>query len=261
MCELPDYSLGLSDALEALEEHVRKERSDVVVLPEMPFVPWLASSDQFDEHSWRDALTADVAGLETLERLGAAYVISSKLTESVVGRRTNDAFTWSREGGLHAGHSKTKLPQETGYWEKTWFTPGEQMPGLREMAGLRCGTLLCTELWYADFALRLGRGGAHLIGVPRATTAVWADRWTLAGRFAAVASGGFVASSNRSGPTDSGPVFGGGGWVIDPSGDVLAETSASHPVVTVEIRLAEAERAKASYPRYVWQAPSGGPRL
>lgn len=71
----------------------------------------------------------------------------------------------------------------------------------------------------------------------------------------AVTSGTASLSSiftNRAGPReDGGFVFGGGGWVVDPDGGLLAATSAAEPFVTVEADLNAADGAKGSYPRNV----------
>ena len=46
--------------------------------------------------------------------------------------------------------------------------------------------------------------------------------------------------------------FGGAGWVIEPEeGNVLGVTSQDKPLLTVEIELESAKKAKRTYPRYV----------
>jgi len=64
---------------------------------------------------------------------------------------------------------------------------------------------------------------------------------------AAVMSGCFVASANRR-SYDS-ETFAGRSWLVSPDGEVLGETSADMPFLTVEIALEEATRAKFTYPR------------
>jgi N-carbamoylputrescine amidase len=64
-------------------------------------------------------------------------------------------------------------------------------------------------------------------------------------------SGAFGISSNRSGTDALGMRWGGLGWIIDPDGEVLATTSEDEPVATVTVDLLDAERAKATYPRYI----------
>jgi N-carbamoylputrescine amidase len=77
-------------------------------------------------------------------------------------------------------------------------------------------------------------------------------KWLAGGRAAAVMSGAFCLSSNRSGIDATGFEWGGHGWIIEPEeGDVLAVTDRGQPFVTVDIDLAVADTAKRTYPRYV----------
>jgi len=110
---------------------------------------------------------------------------------------------------------------------------------------LTVGFQLCTELLFTEPAREIGRSGAHLIAAPRATSGH--RRWPMAACMAAVMSGCFVASANRR-SYDS-EAFAGRSWLVSPDGEVLGETSADMPFLTVEIALEEATRAKSTYPR------------
>jgi N-carbamoylputrescine amidase len=70
-------------------------------------------------------------------------------------------------------------------------------------------------------------------------------------RMAAIVSGCYVLSSNRSGADSRGQIFGGRGWVVDPEGEVLAQSSATAPVVFHEIDTEWVARAQKDYPCYV----------
>ena len=76
------------------------------------------------------------------------------------------------------------------------------------------------------------------------------DRWTLAGRTAAIIGGVYCLSSNRCG-VQSAVTFGGAGWIINPAGEVLGVTSNDAPFLTLDVDLDVAEAAKNAYPRYV----------
>jgi N-carbamoylputrescine amidase len=64
---------------------------------------------------------------------------------------------------------------------------------------------------------------------------------------AAIMSGCFVASSNRRSYDST--AFAGRSWLVSPEGELLAETNADTPFLTVDIDLEEAMRAKSTYPR------------
>ncbi len=110
---------------------------------------------------------------------------------------------------------------------------------------------MCTEVWFTEHARALGRDGVEVLATPRSTEWASRDKWLAGGRAAAVMSGAFGMSSNRSGTDALGMRWGGLGWIIDPDGGVLATTSEDEPFATVTVDPLDAQRAKATYPRYV----------
>src|SRR5262249_31330806 len=116
---------------------------------------------------------------------------------------------------------------------------------------LGMGFLICTDVMFNEHARHYGRNGAQVILVPRATGRESLARWLVAMRMAAIVSGCYVLSSNRTGTDSRGQVFGGLGWIIDPSGEVVAQTSASTPVAFHEIDTNVVRQAQADYPCYV----------
>ena len=87
-----------------------------------------------------------------------------------------------------------------------------------------------------------------MIVVPRAS-GVAMRYWHTAAQLAAIVSGCYVLSSNRvsdgAGPR---PQFGGRGFVYSPSGELLAETSATRPLVCATIELSLVTEAQHNYP-------------
>lgn len=242
-CEL--RSERVDEDWPALVEHLREERSDLVVLPEMGLSPWFARERAFDADRWRTAVTAHERHLaERLADVGDACVLGAAPVERD-GRRQNEAFVAGRDG-VRAAHRKYHLPDEEDFWEASWYERGDGRFDLADAAGARVGFLICTEMWFGERARAYGEAGAHLLAIPRCTPSESLDRWLAGGRTAAIVAGAYAVSSNHGDER-----FGGQGWIVDPDGDVLAVTSREQPFVTVEIDLAAAEAAKATYPRYV----------
>jgi predicted amidohydrolase len=132
-----------------------------------------------------------------------------------------------------------------------WFEL--QRPGFDvvKIAGIKVGVLICTELMFVDKARHLGKAGADLIAVPRAT-GVDHRMWRTAASMAGIASGACVVSSNRVGTRPgSNLVFGGGGFTVDPDGFEIAVTSAQQPAITLDIDTTLTAAAKSRYPVYV----------
>jgi N-carbamoylputrescine amidase len=245
VCEFPDEAPRKEAAWTDLVRFLQARPTDVVVLPEMPFCAWqIFRTKTIDPAVWGAALAVHDAMLARFVELQAALVLASRPVE-VQGQRLNQAFGWTREGGYQGAHTKSYLPDEPDGWEATWFARGDRHFVPIAVGPLTVGFQLCTELLFTEPAWELGRGGAHLIAAPRATSGH--RRWRMAACMAAVMSGCFVASANRR--SSASEAFAGGSWLVSPEGALLGETSVDTPVVTVEIDLEEATRAKSTYPR------------
>ena len=243
----------LDSEWEALREHVAAEGSAFALLPEMGFSPWFCAAPARDESVWREAVAAHASWLERLPELGAPIVVGTA-PRSLGRKRYNAAWLWTAREGIRWVHRKTYLPNDEGYWEANWYDRAPihfQPVGLD---GLSIGLVICTEIWFLQHARAYGQSGVHLLLNPRSTPMPVNDKWLAGGRTAAVVSGAFCLSSNHAGRVNA-LELGGAGWICDPDGVVLATTSAETPFITLDLDLAQAERAKATYPRYVDDSP------
>ena len=245
VCELRTSPGSLEQDWDGLVAHVREQRSDVVVLPEMGFAPWFAAQRPAPDEVWASSVAAHAAWSERLPELGAAVVVGTRPVDRATGRR-NEAYVATSAEPLRALHDKSYLPDEPGFWEASWYGRGDGGHQVVQVDGLRVGVLVCTEMWFLEHARAYGRAGAHLVVTPRVTPASSLEKWLAGGRACAVVSGAWSLSSNSAEPE-----HGGLGWAIDPEGVVVATTSRDQPWVTVEVDVAEVEQAKAGYPRYV----------
>lgn len=251
VCELPDPATGdLEASWSGLVDHARDRDTDLVLLPEMPFHAWLPARSDVDDDAWAAAVEAHGRWMERLSELGADVVAG---TRPIVdrGRRHNEGFLWTPDG-TRAVHRKVHLPDEAGFWEASCYEPGPGRFDTATVGGVRVGFLICTELWFLERARAYAAEEADVLLCPRATPREARDKWLAGGRTAAVVSGAFCLSSNRSGSGDGPGDWAGRGWVSHPEhGEMLTVTSRDRPWVTVEIDPGDARRAKETYPRYV----------
>jgi|HubBroStandDraft_3_1064219.scaffolds.fasta_scaffold160071_2 N-carbamoylputrescine amidase len=250
VCECPPEMLPGSRAWDETCRAVAREAPDLLLLNEMPFGRWIAAGETFDQPAWSESCAVHELGEQRFGELGARAVASTR-PRAVEGNRVNEGFLWSATGGTAAVHAKQFFPDEAGFYEARWFAGGERHFRLAPAGELRCGFLICTEVMFNEHARRYGREGAHLVLVPRAAGRGSLARWLVAMRMAAIVSGSYVLSSNRSGFDSRGQEFGGTGWVIDPTGEVVAQTSAATPVVFHRIDTELIARAQRDYPCYV----------
>lgn len=250
VCELRNEPEWLAAEWPRLVSHVRERQSDLLLLPEMPFAPWMMLERPFDPSAWAAAVAAHDRGIARLHELHPAVVIGSRPT-TTMGQRRNEAFVWDLAAGYRAAHQKYYLPDEPGYWEASWYGRGDGTFASLAVGECRIGCLVCSELWFTCHCREYARQGVHLLACPRATPRSEYDKWLAGGRAAAVMGGAFCLSSCRTSATDDAAELGGHGWIVGPNSGVIAETSAVEPFVTVDLRLPKADEAKHTYPRYI----------
>jgi len=248
ICELPHGRDALESAWNRLCAHTRKRKPDVVVLPEFAFAEPVWEHERFDPEIWDAQLAACDAWFERLPELDAPHVIGARPATHGSGP-ANEGFHWSADAGYRALRCKHHLPCEPGGWEARWFSRGEAAFPAFEAGPLRFGLNICSELWALETYAGYAAASVCAIVSPRATAATTIGKWRAIGKVAAIRAGAFCISSNRLHSDGS---CGGVGWVIDPDGRILALTSADSPFVSVDIDPAVAERARATYPRYVF---------
>ncbi len=247
VCEMPDDPTEFARQWEKLAAHVRRQSSDLVLLPEMPFYHWFCSSPKFDLRKWEQAVRAHRSWMKRLPELGATTVIGSSPVERE-GRRLNEGFVWTKKGGARGVHFKSYLPNEPGFYEASWYSRGGMGFTPFEVSGWMAGLMICSDLWAMGYARQYGKQGVGLVAVPRATPESSVDKWVAGGKVAAVLAGAYCASSNRGGAQGS-LHFAGRGWVIGPDAQLLGLTSKAKPFATVTIDRARAQHAKTTYPR------------
>jgi N-carbamoylputrescine amidase len=257
VCELPHETAALAAAWDALREHTASHASQLVLLPELAGVEPVWARDRFDAMRWDAAEAAGETCLRLLPSLRADRVLGTRPVR-IGQRRLIQAYLWSAAEGARPLRSKYFLPQETGTWEATWFDRGDPAFPVFRAGPASFGLNICTELWALETHAAYAERGVDLLLSPRATEAATRTSWLALGIVAARRSGSFSVSSNRVDPTGA---CGGGSWIIDPAGEVLAMTSAAEPFATRDLDLGEAARAKRSYPRYVFEAAQPVPSV
>jgi N-carbamoylputrescine amidase len=251
VCELRNDDVMLEQDWKGLMEHLLAEKSDLLLLPEMPFYKWLAGTKKVEVDKWQAAVDAHDNWIQKFQDVHAPTIIGTRPVLKY-GQRYNEGFVWTKTAGYRAVHHKYYLPNEKGFWEANWYQRGEREFNVKNLKGVKIGFLICTELWFNVHAREYSKQGIHLLVCPRVTPLSSVDKWIAGGRTAATVAGAFCLSSNLSGPNVEGIDFGGSGWIIEPeNGDLLATTSQAKPFITLDINLNVAEKAKETYPRYV----------
>lgn len=236
----PGWS-GIADSVSAA-------RLDLLVTNELPFGRWIAEDETFDSGAAQESIDTHAEGLGALALLDARAVLTSRPAWS--GNRLINEAVVIAGGQVRVVHAKQYFPEEPGWHEARWYRPGSGGFLAADAGGLRTGVMLCTDAMFNEHARALGRQGAALIAIPRATGED-AELWLTAGKMAAIVSGSYVVSSNRAGRSRGGVTFGGPGFAFAPDGTLLATTEPAKPLAAIDVDPDRAARQRNAYPCYV----------
>jgi N-carbamoylputrescine amidase len=221
---------------------------DILVTNELPFGPWIAEAAAFSNDEAQLSIRKHEHALQGLIGLRLPAIISSRPVWN--GKRlANEAFV-IENGFARPLHRKQYFPNEPGWFESEWYAGDASGFEVTEVLGIKVGVLLCTEAMFNEHARAYGKQKVSLIVVPRAS-GMNIESWKIAGAMASLVSGTYVVSSNRTGRSKGGTQFGGGGFAYAPQGQLLAVTSASDPLGTLELDPSKSASAQSDYPCYV----------
>lgn len=241
--EFPDEIARYDASIDVIARHVENNRPDVLVLPEMPFTPWVFHSTVFDQAVWDRAVDDHEIWLHRFFQAVQVPIITSRPT-NIGGQRLNQAVFLDATGAVQPLRSKYYLPNQFPAVEMPWFDKGDKPGEVFDLLGHRIGVQLCSELMFAEVPRILGANGANIIVQSRATGDH--PRWRAASVLSASTSGAFVIGSNRRSVDRD--WFTGGSWAYGPDGMLIAETSEAKPIVTVEIDGTFSDAAQHEYP-------------
>ncbi len=181
-------------------------------------------------------------------------IVTSLFERRATGLYHNTAVVLEKDGTIIGKYRKMHIPDDPGYYEKFYFTPGDLgFQPIQTSVG-RLGVLVCWDQWYPEAARLMALAGAELLIYP---TAIGYDpndtpdeqqrqrmAWQTVQRGHAVANGLPVVTVNRTGVEDGVP-FWGTSFVAGPQGELLyeaSETEEAEAVVDVEMQRSEQVR-------------------
>ena len=185
-------------------------------------------------------------------------IVTSLFERRTAGLYHNTAVVFEKDGTIAGQYRKMHIPDDPGYYEKFYFTPGDLgFKPIQTSVG-KLGVLVCWDQWYPEAARLMALAGAELLIYP---TAIGFDpndtkdeqerqrmAWQTVQRGHAVANGLPVITVNRVGDEDGVP-FWGTSFVVGPQGELLYEAPTNAEVETiVEVDMQRSEQVRRWWP-------------
>ena len=192
-------------------------------------------------------------------------IVSSLFEKRATGLYHNTAVVLEIDGSIAGKYRKMHIPDDPGFYEKFYFTPGDLgFEPIQTSVG-KLGVLVCWDQWFPEAARLMAMAGAEILIYP--TAIGWdprdekdeqtrqKDAWVISQRAHAVANGVPVISCNRVGHESDpsgqseGIQFWGNSFIAGPQGEILAEANNSdEQLLVVELDQARSENIRRIWP-------------
>jgi len=158
--------------LERIEEQIsaaRHEGAQLVLLQELHNSRYFCQCEDAENFDLAEPVPGP--GTDVLSRLAAEMqlvIVASLFERRAAGLYHNTAVVLDNDGSMAGCYRKMHIPDDPGYYEKFYFTPGDQgFQPIQTSLG-RLGVLVCWDQWYPEAARLMTLAGADLLLYPTA---------------------------------------------------------------------------------------------
>ena len=222
-------------------EEASNKGVDLVVLQELHQTHYFCQNENVDlfnlANSWED----DIFFWSNIAKKNKIVLVTSLFEKRAAGLYHNTSVVFDKDGSIAGKYRKMHIPDDPGFYEKFYFTPGDiGFEPIQTSIG-KLGVLICWDQWYPEAARLMALKGADILIYP--TAIGWfendsedekqrqLDAWIAVQRGHAVANGIPVVTVNRVGfeKDDSevldGTQFWGNSFVFGAQGEYLAHAA------------------------------------
>jgi N-carbamoylputrescine amidase len=257
-CSEHDESKNLQKMLD-LTLDVIKKGAQIVVLQELFRSDYFCQTEDYDKFALAETIPgpSSEAFSKLAKEHGVAIVVPI-FEKRTAGLYHNSIVMIDADGSTKGVYRKMHIPDDPGFYEKFYFTPGDLGYKAFDTKFAKIGTLICWDQWYPEAARLTTLKGAEILVYP--TAIGWDssegeplrsqqhDAWYTIQRSHSVANGVFVVSVNRIGQ-ESDLQFWGQSFVSDPMGRVLYKASKDkEETVVVECGLGLIDHTRIRWP-------------
>ncbi len=237
----------------------------LVVLQELHAGPYFCQTEEPCRFNLAEPIpgpSTDLLG--SVARECGVVIVASLFERRAPGLYHNTAVVLDKDGSIAGKYRKMHIPDDPGFYEKFYFTPGDLGFAPVDTSVGRLGVLVCWDQWYPEAARLMALAGAEMLVYPTAIgwdpkdtpeeQARQRDAWITIQRSHAVANCIPVVSVNRVGfepcpdGQGNGIRFWGSSFVAGCQGEILAQASMDKE----EVLAATLDPARTDQVRRIW---------
>lgn len=246
-------------------EEAAAQGAALIILPELHTTTYFCQTEDTDYFSLAESIPGKTTDIFSAlaKKLNIVLVISL-FEKRAAGIYHNSAVVLEKNGNIAGIYRKMHIPDDPGYYEKFYFTPGDLgfIP-INTSVG-KLGVLICWDQWYPEAARLMALAGAEMLIYPTAIgydpsdSAAEQQRqlnaWKIVQQGHAVANGIPVITANRvgfeadPGNKSDGIEFWGHSFVAGSQGEILIQGMGKEELLVTEIDLERSEKVRQIWP-------------
>ncbi len=215
------------------------KKAKIICVPELFLSTYFCQTESHSNFKLAEKIPGRITKIfsDLAKELGVILILSL-FEKKTSGFYHNTSIVINEIGKILTKYRKMHIPDDPGYYEKFYFTPGDLgFKSVKTKFG-KIGPLICWDQWFPEAARLTALKGAQIIFYP--TAIGWhpkekkkfgksqLDSWITMQKSHAIANGTYVVAINRVGTEIKGKKkieFWGNSMIIDPSGQIIGKLS------------------------------------
>ena len=253
---------NIDSAIKNIKKAASK-KAKIICMPELFLSNYFCQTESYSNFKLAEKIPGKTTKIfcELAKDLKIVLMISL-FEKKTHGFYHNTSIVISEKGKILSKYRKMHIPDDPGYYEKFYFTPGDLgFKSVKTKFG-KIGSLICWDQWFPEAARLTALKGAQIIFYP--TAIGWhpkekrkfgksqLDSWITMQRSHAIANGTYVVAINRVGTERKGNKkieFWGTSMIIDPNGQIIGKLSNKKEDILIrEINYRKIDSAREHWP-------------
>lgn len=258
-----DYAKTLNMFKQEIEK-AAANGAQLVCLPELHMGPYFPITENFEHFNRAEAIPGPTTDeFSALAKKLNIVIVCSIFERRAAGVYHNTAVVIEKDGSIAGIYRKMHIPDDPGFYEKYYFTPGDLGFNPIQTSVGNLGVLVCWDQWYPEAARIMALKGADLLIYPTAIgyhkdskSGFVQDRdaWQTIQRSHAIANALPVLVINRVGYEKDpnglleGTQFWGHSFIAGTQGEIIKQGGDKAETLTAELDLSETETIRRFWP-------------
>ena len=254
----------IQKTLELIHEAV-EQSAQLVVLQELHQNRYFCINEDTKNFNFANNWKNDIDFWSSVAKKNGIVLVTSLFEKRAAGIYHNTAVVFEKDGTIAGKYRKMHIPDDPGFYEKFYFTPGDLGYNPIKTSLGNLGVLICWDQWFPEAARLMALKGANILIYP--TAIGWFDEdeqeeknrqlnaWINVQRGHAIANATPLIAVNRVGKEldnlghIDGIRFWGNSFAIGAQGELLTQASSDkEEVKIIDIDMKQSEEIRKIWP-------------